>query len=204
VERRVAAAAGVAGPVGFLCSAFLLSALRHDLIAAQGWASWPSSMALGGPPGIPQIAAFLVLALCYPIFALRAVRPDLGDRLAWGGFLGIAVGDALLAAPTDAAGQDVTWHGATHLVGVLIATVASVVAAVGVTRATLGDPTWRVWRWIGAPSIAIATAVGAVAGFDHGWAKVAYVLGITLPVPLVAVLLRRGSVARRNGTSGAS
>ncbi len=90
--------------------------------------------------------------------------------MAWGGFLGIAVGDALLAAPTDGVGQDPTWHGATHLVGVLIATAASLIAAAGVTRATLRDPTWKVWRQVGAPAIAIATAVGAVAGFTSGWA----------------------------------
>jgi hypothetical protein len=203
-STRTAALAGIIGPVTFLLVAFGGALARADVIRAQGWASWPSSMALGGPPGIPQIAAFLVLALCYPIFALGAVRRGLGDRLAWGGFLGIALGDALLAAPTDAAGHDVTWHGTTHLVGVLIATVASVVSAAGVTRATLRDPTWKVWRWVGAPSIAIATVIGAVAGFHHGWAKIVYVLGITLPVPLVAVLLRRGSIARRNGRSGAT
>ena len=186
-----AALAGIVGPTVFLVVAFAGALLRSDLIRAQGWTSWPSSMSLGGRAGIPQIAAFVGLAVSYPIFALGAVRPALGDRLAWGGFLGIAVGDALLAAPTDAAGRALTWHGATHLVGVFVATAASLLAAVGVTRATLGDPTWKAWRLVGAPSIAVATVVGAVAGFDHGWAKVVYVLGITLPVPLVATLIRR-------------
>jgi hypothetical protein len=116
--------------------------------------------------------------------------------LAWAGFLGIALGDALLAAPTDAPGQPVTWHGSTHLAGVLVATAASVIAAVGVTRATLGDPSWKLWRWAGAPAVVLATVIGAVAGFESGWAKVLYVLGITLPVPLVAILIRRDSTAR--------
>ena len=198
---RNAALAGIAGPAVFLAVAFAGAILRSDVIRAQGWASWPSSMALGGRAGLPQIAGFLALAACYPIFALGAVRPALGDRLAWGGFLGIALGDLLLAAPTDAAGRDLTWHGASHLVGVFVATVASLVAAVGVTRATLGDPTWRPWRLVGGPAIAVATAVGAVAGFEHGWAKVVYVLGITLPVPLVAILLRRRSGPRPAGPS---
>jgi hypothetical protein len=193
---RTAALAGIAGPVTFLAVAFGGALVRSDVIRAQGWASWPSSMALGGLPGIPQIAAFLALAVCYPIFALGAVRPALRDALAWGGFLGIAFGDALLAAPTDAAGQPVTWHGSTHLVGVLVATAASVIAAAGVTRATLGDPSWKIWRWVGAPAVVLATVVGAVAGFESGWAKVVYVLGITLPVPLVAILIRRTSIAR--------
>ncbi len=199
---RTAALAGIVGPVAFLVVAFGSALLRSDVIRTRGWVSWPSSMALGGRPGFPQIAAFLVLALSYPIFALGAVRPALGDRIAWGGFLGIAVGDALLAAPTDGVGHEPTWLGAAHLVGVFIATGASLVAAAGVTRATLGDPAWKVWRRVGAPAIAIATVVGAVAGFTTGWAKVVYVLGITLPVPLVAILLRRGRTTRRSATPG--
>ena len=193
---RTAALAGVVGPVTFLVVAFGSALVRSDVIRAQGWASWPSSMALGGRPGIPQIAAFLGLAMCYPIFALGAVRPALGDVLAWGGFLGIALGDGLLAAPTDAVGQAVTWHGATHLAGVLVATAASLVAAAGVTRATLGDPSWRAWRRLGAPTLVLGIVIGAVGGFESGWAKVVYVLGITLPVPLVAILIRRSSTAR--------
>src|SRR3712207_37444 len=192
---RTAALAGIIGPTMFLVVGFGAALLRSDVIQAQGWKSWPSSMALGGRPGVPQIAAFLCLAVCYPIFALGAVRPALGDVMAWGGFLGLAVGDALLAAPTDGVGQGPTWHGTTHLVGVLIATAASLVAAAGVTRATRGDPAWKIWRQVGAPAIAVATVVGAAAGFTTGWAKVLYVLGITLPVPLVAILLRRTSGA---------
>ncbi|HYF11568.1 MAG TPA: hypothetical protein VEC09_04640 [Actinomycetota bacterium] len=202
---RTAALAGIVGPVAFLLVAFASALVRPDVIRAQGWVSWPSSMALGGRPGIPQIVGFLVLAASYPIFALGAVRPALGDRMAWGGFLGIAVGDALLAAPTDGVGNDPTWFGAAHLVGVFVATAASLVAAAGVTRATLGDPAWRTWRRVGAPAIAIATAVGAVAGFTTGWAKVVYVLGITVPVPLVAILLRRSRAPvdpRRQATTG--
>ena len=189
---RTAALAGIVGPVTFLAVSFGSALVRSDIIRAQGWTSWPSSLALGGRAGIPQIAAFLGLAVCYPVFALGAVRPALRDGLAWSGFLGIALGDALLAAPTDGAAQAVTWHGATHLVGVFVATAASLVAAAGVTRATLGDASWRLWRRLGAPAIILATVIGAVAGFESAWAKVLYVLGITLPVPLVAILIRRG------------
>ena len=189
---RTAALAGIVGPIAFLVVGFANALLRPDVIRAQGWASWPSSMALGGRVGIPQTAAFVGLAVCYPIFALGAVRPALDDRLAWIGFLGIAAGDALLAAPTDAPGHDLTSHGAAHLAGVVIATAASLVAAAGVTRATFHDSGWTVWRRLGAPAIVIAIAVGAVAGFESGWAKVVYVLGITLPVPLVAILIRNG------------
>jgi hypothetical protein len=192
---RTAALAGIVGPIAFLVVGFANALLMSDVIRAQGWASWPSSMALGGRPGIPQIAAFVALAACYPIFALGAVRPALHDRLAWMGFLGVAAGDALLAAPTDAPGQDLTWHGTAHLAGIVIATAGSLVAAAGVTRATLHDPSWTAWRRFGAPAIVIAIAVGAVAGFEDGWAKVLYVLGITLPVPLVAILIRN---ARRS------
>jgi hypothetical protein len=33
--------------------------------------------------------------------------------------------------------------------------------------------------------------IGLLGGFDQGWAKVAYVLGITLPIPMIAMLVRR-------------
>src|SRR5215212_9122202 len=82
---RTAALAGIVGPVTFLAVAIGGALVRSDVIRAQGWTGWPSSMALGGLPGIPQIAAFLGLAVCYPIFALGAVRPALRDALAWGG-----------------------------------------------------------------------------------------------------------------------
>lgn len=191
-----AAITGVVGPLAFLTVAFSLALLRPDLIRSEGWASWPSSMALGGGAGVPQVLAFLCLACCYPVFALAAIRPVLGNVAAWGGFLGIAAGDALLAFPTDATGVGPSWHGTLHLAGVVLATAASVVAAAGVTFATFRDPLWQPWRWVGAPSIAVACVIGAVAGFDVAWAKVVYVLGITLPVPLVALLLIQSSTAQ--------
>ncbi len=187
---RRAAVAGVAGPVGFLCAAFLLSALRHDVIVAQGWASWPSSMALGGPPGIPMIATFLWLTTCYTIFALGALRPALGRRAAWMGFLGIAAGDLLLSFPTDAPDTGTTWHGTLHLAGVLLATVATLVAATGVTLATRGRPSWSVWRWT-APVPFAAALLGLAAGFDTGWAKVVYTVGITAPAAMVGWCVMR-------------
>ncbi len=191
-----AAIAGIVGPLGFLSAAFALALVRHDVIRSEGWASWPSSMALGGIAGVPQVLAFLCLAGCYPVFALAAVRPALGNVAAWGGFLGIATGDALLAFPTDPVATGPSWHGSLHLAGVLVATAASIVAAVGVTLATLRDPMWTPWRLLGAPLVAIGCVVGAVAGFNVAWAKIVYVLGITLPVPLAALLLRRSSTAR--------
>jgi hypothetical protein len=207
VERRVAAAAGVAGPVGFLCSAFLLSALRHDLIAAQGWASWPSSMALDGRSGIPMIAAFLWLAGCYVVFALGALRPALAGApaagAAWGGFLGIAAGDVLLAFPTDGPGAATTWHGGVHLGGVLLATAATLVAATGVTRATRGRRLWTPWRWT-APVPFAAAALGLAAGFDSGWAKVLYVVTITAPAAVVGWCVLRADRAGEPVTAARS
>ena len=99
--RRWAAAAEIAGPVGFLSVAFLLAAVRRDVIVAQGWASWPSSMALDGRPGIPMTLTFLWLAGCYTAFSLGALRPGLRHPAAWIGFLAIAASDALLAFSTD-------------------------------------------------------------------------------------------------------
>jgi hypothetical protein len=146
VSRRTASVAGIVGPIGFLAVAFLLSILRHDVIVAQGWKSWPSSMALGGPPGIPMICGFLWLGACYSVFALGGLRPALGSRAAWMGLLAVAAGDGLLAFPTDAPDTATTWHGSLHLAGVLLTTVATLVAAAGVTVATRRRPGWYAWR----------------------------------------------------------
>ncbi len=187
---RRAAVAGIAGPIGFLAVAFGLSALRHDVIEAQGWASWPSSMALRGAVGIPMIATFLWLTACYTVFSLGALRPALGDRAVWVGFLVIAAGDGLLAFPTDEPGVPPTWHGTVHLVGVVVVTLATLVAAAGVTIATRDRPGWRGWRLV-APVPFAAAALGAIGGFDVGWVKVVYVVGITLPVAVIGRTLRR-------------
>lgn len=191
VVRR-AALAGVVGPLGFLLVAFGEALARPRVLGAQGWRSWPSDMALGGAAGLPQIGAFLLLAICYPVFALGALRPETRNRAAWGGFLGVAAGDLLLAFPTDGPGAGVSWHGEVHLAGVILVTAATAVAAAGVTAATWRRRPWRPWRRLGAPAVALGVAIGALAGFDQGWAKVVYVIGVTAPVPLVAALVRGG------------
>lgn len=184
-------ATGVAGPVGFLLVSFAMALLRPDLIRAEGWASWPSSMALGGPPAsLPQILAFLWLAICYAIFALRGLRPAINDPISTGAFLVIAAFDALLAFPTDGPGAGVTWHGSLHLVGVIGATAATLVATGSSVRVTRRLAGWRPWRYASAV-VLLAALVGVVAGFDVALAKVVYVLGITLPVTVLAWCVRR-------------
>jgi hypothetical protein len=194
-RRRIrrAALAGVLGPVGFLAISLGVAAFRADVIRAQGWKSWPSDMALGGAAGLPQIAAFLLLAGSYPVFSLGALRPVLRAPLAWVGFLAIACGDLLLAFKTDGPGEPTSWHGILHLAGVGIVTIATVAAAAGATVATWSDPSWRSWRLLGAPVVFTGVAIGALAGFHQGWAKVVYVVAITAPVPLLAVLVRRSA-----------
>jgi hypothetical protein len=61
----------------------------------------------------------------------------------------------------------------------------------GVTFATRRAADWRVWRRLGAPIAFGAVAIGAAFGLDQGWAKIVFVVGITLPVPLIGALLRR-------------
>jgi hypothetical protein len=187
--RRNAMAGGI-GPVGFLAVSFAMALLRPEVIRAQGWASWPSSMAVGDPAGVGQILAFLWLAGCYTVFALGALRPALGDPIATGGFLAIAAGDVLLAFTTDGPGAARTWHGVLHLAGVTIATVATLVAAVGVTRATRDRPDWGPWRVVVWVPFA-AAAIGVLGVADVGWAKVVYVIGITVPAAVVAWLVYR-------------
>jgi hypothetical protein len=184
------AMAGAMGPVGFLALSFAMALLRPEVIRAQGWASWPSSMAVGDPAGVGQIMAFLWLAGCYAVFALGALRPALGDRLATGGFLAVAVGDVLLAFTTDGPGAARTWHGVLHLAGVTIATIATLAATVGVTRATRDRADWRPWRLVAWVPFA-AAAVGFLSVAELGWAKVVYVTGITLPAAVVAWLVYR-------------
>jgi hypothetical protein len=199
VVVRRAAVTGIVGPIGFLVVSFVMAASRSDVIHAEGWASWPSSMALGGWPGVPQTLAFLWLAGSYPVFGLRALRPALGSApgslAAWGGFLAIAIGDLCLSFTTDAAGAGVSWHGTLHLVGVLLVTIATLVAAGGLTLATRDRASWRPWRLVAWIPFA-AALVGLVAGFDQGWAKVVYVLGITLPVAVAGTVVIRGDPIR--------
>jgi low temperature requirement protein LtrA len=73
---------------------------------------------------------------------------------------------------------------------VTIATVATLVAVVGVTRATRDRADWRVWRRVAWVPVA-ASVLGLLSALDAGWAKIAYVLGITLPVTVVAWLVYR-------------
>jgi hypothetical protein len=136
------------------------------------------------------MAAFLWLGGCYVVFSLFALRRLMPSRAAWVGFLIVAFGDLLLAFPTDApAANGTSWHGALHACGIVVATSATLVAVGGVTAATRHDPRWRIWRWIGVPMACLAVLVGAAFGLDEGWAKLTYVLGVTLPVPLMAILL---------------
>ena len=140
--RRATSAAlwaGAAGPIGFVAVSPRCSrCVRHDVIERQGWVSWPSSMALGGAPGVPMIATFLWLGGCYAVFALGALRPAAISSLAVGGYLVTAAGDLLLAFPTDAPGAPTSWHGTLHLAGVVVATIGTLLVAAGLLRATGG------------------------------------------------------------------
>jgi hypothetical protein len=192
---RAARWAGAAGPVGFLVVAFGLAAARPDLIERSGWASWPSSMALGGAAGVPMIAAFLWLGSCYAAFALWALRPAGVSSVAVAGYLVTAAGDGLLAFPTDAPGATPSWHGVLHLLGVVVATVGTLVVVGGLLAATRGRDAWRPVR-PAAVVVMVAAAVGLLGGFDTGWAKVVYVVGITLPAVVVPWCLGRELRAR--------
>jgi hypothetical protein len=198
----VALWAGAAGPVGFLVAAFVLAGVRDDVIASQGWVSWPSSMALGGSAGLPMIAAFLWLGGCYAVFALGALRPVGLSPIAVAGYLVTAIGDLLLAFPTDAAGEATSWHGWLHLVGVIVATVGTLIVAAALLVATRGRVAWR--PLLPAVAVILAAAfVGLVGGFDQAWAKVVYVVGITAPAAVVPWCLIRDLEARGvpNGTA---
>jgi Protein of unknown function (DUF998) len=183
--------AGALGPIGFLIVSFAMAAARPELIQAHGWKSWPSIMATGGPPAsLPQTAAFLWIASCYAVFALGAVRPVLRAPVVTVSFLVIAAGDGLLAFPTDVHQATPSWHGTLHLVGVVLATAATTVAAVASLILLRGRPGWTAWRW-GTAVIFLGTAAGLAGGFVNGPAKILYVVAITAPVPVLAWSVRR-------------
>ena len=191
---RIGVGVGTAAPCVFLAIAFTMSVVRHDVIEVEGWASWPSSMAIGGWPGIPQIFAFLLLAVSYALFAWWALLFALGRGFI--AFTVIALGELFLAFPTDARGADVSWHGVLHLTGVLVVTASTSVAAAVITHATWRRPAWRPWRTLGTPSVVAGVATGGIAGFHSGWAKIFFVLAITLPIPLLARLVAREGTDR--------
>ena len=194
--RRSAIVAGAAGPIGFVLVTFVLAALRHDVIERQGWVSWPSSMALGGPPGLPMIAVFLWLGGCYLMFSLGALRPAAISGVAVAGYLVTASGDLLLAFPTDAVGRPTSWHGTLHITGVVVATVGTLIVCASLLAATGGRGAWRALR-PAATVLVAATGVGMAGGFDQAWAKVVYVVGITLPAAVVPWCLHRATRERR-------
>ena len=69
------------------------------------------------------------------------------------------------------------------------------------TIATAGRPAWRAWRMT-LPVPFAAAAIGAAGGFDTGWAKVVYVVGITLPAAVVGACLLREVPAVTAARSG--
>ncbi len=181
---RLSMWAGAAGPAGFLLVAFVLAGVRGDVVASHGWVGWPSSMALGGAPGLPMIAAFVWLGACYAVFALGALRPSGLSSVAVAGYLVTATGDLLLAFPTDATEEATSWHGWLHLAGVIVATVGTLIVAAGLLVATRRRAAWRPLR----PAVAVivvAAFVGLAGGFDEAWAKIVYVVGITAPAAVV-------------------
>jgi hypothetical protein len=192
---RRAAMAGAIGPIGFLAMSFMMAALRPEVIRAQGWASWPSSMAVGGGEGLGQTVAFLWLAACYVVFAVWALRPAIDSAPVTWGYLAIACGDVLLAFPTDPPGADLSAQGALHIAGVFVTTVATVVATLAVTQATRPRPEWRPWRVVAWVPLA-ASAVVLLGLIDGPWGKVAFVVGITLPSAMVAWLVWRDADER--------
>jgi len=190
LPNRVFLWAGAAGPLGFVVVSLALAGLRSDVIERQGWVSWPSSLSLGGAAGAPMIAAFLWLGACYAVFAIGALRPAAVSSIAVAGYLVTSGGDALLALPTDAPGVPTTWHGALHAVGIVVATAGTLVVSIALLWATGGRAAWRPLR----PAIAmvvVSGVVGLAAAFGVPWAKVVYVVGITLPAAVVPWCLAR-------------
>lgn len=122
--RKIAAAAGVIGPVLFASVVAALSIVQFRFMRSLGWDplarptfDWPSGLALS-PNGWVMTAAFLVCGALMSVFAwgLRGELPDRAGQigtilLTWAGVAMIG-----LAFTTDRtiSLMPVTWHGRLH------------------------------------------------------------------------------------------
>ncbi len=123
---RRGAFAGALAPLLFLSVTVAASWHEKDFMERLGW-PWPSGLSLG-PDGWLQIANFLVFGLLLLAFATAVNRDaeNMRMKLAAALFALAGVGALLLGFKEDSPGADVTWHGALHYGGYLLA-VGSVV-----------------------------------------------------------------------------
>jgi hypothetical protein len=124
---RVAAVAGLLGPLLFAGALVTLSVVEQPFLRSLGWdpltapsRDWPSGLALG-PQGAAMTAVFLVSGALLGLFAAGLGQalggPPLGSARLGCVLLGLAgAGMAGLASPADPTlrSTPATWHGQLH------------------------------------------------------------------------------------------
>ena len=122
--RKIAAAAGVCGPLFFAIVVVTLTVAQYPFMRSLGWDplwrptfDWPSGLSLG-PLGIIMTVTFLISGVLMSLFAL-GLRGELQNRTGQiGSILMIWSGIAMmgLAFTTDRtiSPMPVTWHGRLH------------------------------------------------------------------------------------------
>ena len=149
---RVAAVAGMVGPVLFATILLTLTVVHYDFMLGIGWrpltdpaGAWPSGLALG-PFGWAQVLNFLISGLLLAIFAAGLHLGTTGGS--WGGpallfVAGVAM--ALMSFETDPIQRTGprTPHGLVHDLAFVVFVLALLPALFFLWRRFRKDPLWR-------------------------------------------------------------
>ena len=175
---KLAALAGMVGPLLLGSVITLLTILERDFMLSIGWKldaplDWPSGLALG-PIGWIMTSTFFLCGILILIFAsgLRLSLPRLGSAVIaiW---LLIAAGYGMigLISPTDKTldkelhGMPATWHGRLHDSSFVIIGVTLMPAMVLLGYVFLKDRDWKnlaIYTWI---TVALAVPTFWMKGF---------------------------------------
>ena len=171
---RLAAWAGVLGPLLLGVVVTLLTILERDYMTSIGWSlnaplDWPSGLALG-PLGWIMTLTFLVSGVLIILFAsgLRLSLPRIPSALI-ASWLLIASGFGMigLISPTDKTIRTTpkTWHGILHDSSFVVIGLSLMPAMIFLGFAFLKDPRWKnlaVYTWI---TVALAIPCFWMKGF---------------------------------------
>ena len=167
-RARLAAAAGVAGPLLFIVGSVGLTVMQYDFLRGLGWhpvadspVPWPSALALG-PYGALQVANFALFGLLLLGFAgglRRALPPGRSESLATAllGTAGLALLLCAFKTEPDVSRAPRTLRGWVHTVAFVTLLASLLLAFFACWRALRRAPAWRAYG-----ALSLAAAVAAV------------------------------------------
>lgn len=172
--RKVAAVAGMTGPLLFALVVLTLSIIEYPFMRSLGWDpvlrptfDWPSGLALG-PLGWVMIVTFILSGAMLSLFAwgLRMELRDLSGQISTVMLVWSGVALMGLAFPTDRtlSAMPVTWHGRLHDLSFLALGLMLIPAMVLCGLSFRGSGRWRrlsLFTWI---TSALAIPTFAVRG----------------------------------------